>query len=382
MPKVVKEMFNTTIAQQLEQLIADMQRKVEIKGESKPTPKSFLTENVQHADSSIDLDAGEEDEVTPTPKSQHTCQVSRGYMDGIDLRPTGLKQAVHSRNEPPVTVKGEFSVKPFKASPIKFTPKGAKKSVRMVRDEAAPNNSLLQPILTQLCGEMAKPTFNGDPENWPQLLRAWEEYIAFVASLNGKGTLPDTVLLQLLKISLDETTKMVLKRRMEEDPYITFDQFWGEIQTEFEGDLHYKYRSAWEKVTLEGKPRLTSHAWRKFCTAFELAKSRVEDRTEREEYNLIFKQLPEDWRLQVVKEEAKRRRNKFWVKFTNVMEYSPQDIENTIKDINGVKVRQLEPTTHGYFVECGNEPNRQKLLLLDGGQFNDKDIRVVKVDKK
>ena len=110
MPKVVKEMFNTTIAQQLEQLIADMQRKVEIKGESKPTPKSFLTENVQHADSSIDLDAGEEDEVTPTPKSQHTCQVSRGYMDGIDLRPTGLKQAVHSRNEPPVTVKGESSV--------------------------------------------------------------------------------------------------------------------------------------------------------------------------------------------------------------------------------------------------------------------------------
>ena len=43
---------------------------------------------------------------------------------------------------------------------------------------------------------------------------------------------------------------------------------------------------------------------------------------------------------------------------------------------------QVKISTAGYLVECGNEKNRQKILELDGDEFNDRPIHVAKSDKK
>ena len=244
------------------------------------------------------------------------------------------------------------------------------------------DKSLLQPVLAQLFTQYEKPIFKGHVEDWPNFQKSWEEYHDFIASLHPSGVLPESLRLQLLKASLDENSKKELRRKMEENPHITYTQFWAELQNEFEGDVNYRHRNAWERVQLDQRAPLTSTKWRKFCAEFELLKQRVEDRTDQEEYRLIFRQLPEDWRLQVAREESRRRRNQFWVRITNLMGNTPQDLKSTLEGILSVVLGQVKISTAGYLVECGNEKNRQKILELDGDEFNDRPIHVAKSDKK
>ena len=68
----------------------------------------------------------DEDEVVTKPKPQSLRQVSNGFMDGIDLRPKGIKPPINLRHEPPL-LKGKDLVKRAKVSPIKYAPKEAKK---------------------------------------------------------------------------------------------------------------------------------------------------------------------------------------------------------------------------------------------------------------
>ena len=65
--------------------------------------------------------------------------------------------------------------------------------------------------------------------------------------------------------------------------------------------------SVWELAD----QRLTLDDWRRFQAEFELLGSRVEVKTEKDEYELIFLQLPPYWQLVLGKEEARRTEHNF-----------------------------------------------------------------------
>ena len=150
---------------------------------------------------------------------------------------------------------------------------------------------MMNPLVIGLLSQCRPPKFGGNVEDWQQFRRDWAGYIQILQLTAPGEELPDTLLLQALKQSLDEETQRDLQRRKERDPNLTYAQYWGELQKEFEGDIIGKNRAAWEGVRLQNRDWLTTQDGRKFCTEFELCKHRVEDWSETEEYTLIQKQL-------------------------------------------------------------------------------------------
>ena len=141
---------------------------------------------------------------------------------------------------------------------------------------------------------------------------------------------------------------------------MTYALFWARLQQEFGGDINLQHRAAWERVSLDNKTPLTSQTWRQFCAEFELKGQRVEDKSEGEEYKLLFKQLPENWRFEVMKEESKRKSYHFWVRISNLHGVTPLDLQKNFQMMLNILVVDVKMVHGGYIVQCGSEENRRK----------------------
>ena len=271
---------------------------------------------------------------------------------------------------------------------LKWVPKAVKKAqskALMVRDEsqAGFGNLAVNPILGQILGAMVRPHFSGRVEDWQQFAKDWLEYVKVLTSMVPPGQeMPDILLLQALKGCLDEITRQELQKLMEENPELTYTLFWAQLQAEFGGDVNHQHRAAWKKVQLDSKTPLTFQSWRKFWMEFDLKKQRVEDRTEGEEYELIFKQLPEKWRVEVAKEEGRRRKRQFWVRISNLHGLTPEDVKRNFQQILDAPLESVKLVSGGYLLECGEEKIRQKALAMDGDELGGVVIKVTPVEKK
>ena len=85
----------------------------------------------------------------------------------------------------------------------------------------------------------------------------------------------------------------------------------------YDKDSLAQLRLAWESVRLPAGT-LTLGRWMEFQREFQLKRDRVEDRTAQEEYRLLLSNLPTSWQREVLKEESKKRENKWVVRLTNM----------------------------------------------------------------
>ena len=165
------------------------------------------------------------------------------------------------------------------------------------------------------------------------------------------------------------TTRKQIERRLEANPQLGYQAIWAELDREFGRDASTQARRVWESVRLSLESgELTIAAWRKFQTDFELARDRVEDRTQQEEYRQIWSQLPEHWQKEVKKEESRRARDHFFVRISNLPRASVHDVRELTEDI--VNVRATEVTEEGgsFLVGCNTEGDQARVLDLHGGE--------------
>ena len=125
---------------------------------------------------------------------------------------------------------------------------------------------------------------------------------------------PQEVVLQVFKGCLDTAAQAMVDLERERKPNITVQEVKGKIGQEFMRDQSDFFRKAWRAVQLRGGERLTSKGWMSFKSAFELAKLKVLDRTEMEEVEQLFRQLPVFWQRKVREEEDKLRKRQQWVR--------------------------------------------------------------------
>ena len=97
-----------------------------------------------------------------------------------------------------------------------------------------------------------------------------------------EGVIPDGILLKTLNNCLDEISQKLLQQKREEDPAISFKEFWSILQNEFSGDVSQQQRNLWKQVKLDSTPPLTVEKWRKFHRELELRTIRVSDWNENE----------------------------------------------------------------------------------------------------
>ena len=108
------------------------------------------------------------------------------------------------------------------------------------------------------------PTFSGRLGDWSSFQQEWEGYLNVLRGLTGGANFPDQVLLEVLKASLDESSKQMLQREREKNSQLTYAEFWRKMQDEFLGDETHQHRLAWQRVKLDKKGPITTKIWRKF----------------------------------------------------------------------------------------------------------------------
>jgi hypothetical protein len=173
------------------------------------------------------------------------------------------------------------------------------------------------PLLHQIVMEASRPKFQGSAENFSEFRRQWREYHATLKStFQGIG---EGQMLQIFKTCLDPATALQLKREWEENPKLTVGAFMAVMEGDFGRDFSTQAREEWRCIKLvKNGPNLTVKDWRAFQLQFEVAADRVEDKGDREEYDLLYDQLSPFWQEKVIKEERTRPEGKNWVRISSV----------------------------------------------------------------
>ena len=108
--------------------------------------------------------------------------------------------------------------------------------------------------------------------------------------------------------------------------------------------------------------------------------NRVEDKTEKEEYDVIFAQLPHFWQMELEKEEGRRSERNFWCRVTKMGDMSRADFESAVREACGFQLKSIKRADGGFLVCCRTDGDRDKLLGLNGGKFLDQPLKVTRTN--
>ncbi len=88
---------------------------------------------------------------------------------------------------------------------------------------------------------------------------------------------------------LDEATALQLKREIEENPHLTVANIMAIMEKDFGKDFSSQARDKWRQVKLTNWGRsLSVKEWRTFKVQWEVAAMRVDDKGEKEEYEMLY----------------------------------------------------------------------------------------------
>jgi hypothetical protein len=143
-------------------------------------------------------------------------------------------------------------------------------------------------------------------------------------------------------------------------------------------DASGQARQAWRNIQLNIRGgSLDIATWREFQQQFELAGSRVDDKGEKEEFDLLYKQLPVFWQEKVIRDAQRRPEYKHWVKFHNIPEVTKECIED-LMEAQALSVKQVRETPGGFNIHCKNESDEDKLVGLTGDRLGGHTVKVTR----
>jgi hypothetical protein len=154
------------------------------------------------------------------------------------------------------------------------------------------------------------------------------------------------------------------------------------MERDFGKDFSIQAREEWRAVRLEQRGRhLTAKEWRDFQLKFEVAAERVEDKGDREEYELLYAELPSRWQEKVLKEEATRSDGQNWVRVTGSGStvLSQEDIQDFLVD-QGIRYSSIKEKGVGFLVKLRNSEETQKTLRLDGSTSGRTALKITRTD--
>ena len=256
----------------------------------------------------------------------------------------------------------------FIPPPSSCTRQGCDAQIQMVQgSESAVQGlatGLVHPLLTGVLGH--KPVLeNKHQGGWRTFMRQWDQHMQFVLACNKGMIPPDSLLLEALRVSLDKADQNLLEYRREQNPGLSFQAFWDELQSLYDRDTVAQSRMAWEAVKLPPGD-LSLEKWLEFLGEFQLKRDRVEDRTPNEEYQLLLRGLPNLWQKEIIKEEAKRGKGKWLVRMTNIPPKSPLQLKHLVEDATGMEILTVQPTVNGVTVVCPTMEAQKAVMGLAG----------------
>ena len=109
---------------------------------------------------------------------------------------------------------------------------------------------------------------------------------------------------------------------------------------------------------------------------FNLAKSRVEDLSEREVELKLEEELPGELRKGLKLEKLRKREMGFWVKFGEPLPLPLHKLETFVGRILKRVSVSVENCKGGYLVDCGSREGQESLVVMDRWGINGSELRV------
>ncbi len=108
-----------------------------------------------------------------------------------------------------------------------------------------------------------------------------------------------------------------------------------------------------------------SEEWRTFQLQFEISAESVEDKGEREEYEMLYNQLSAHWQENVVKEEIHRSEKQNWVRVAALGHLRRGDFMQFLEE-EEIEYTYIKEKGNGFLVKLRNEWETKKILELSG----------------
>ena len=235
----------------------------------------------------------------------------------------------------------------------------------------------------QILQSAKKPApFSGrEGGDWQQFTREWKPYERLLEQAYPVHNW-NTVKLEHLKQLLDPTTLAGFQAQFESKGTLTFAEYWDSLDREFGKDPNLQNRAAWRKVSLrQAGKRLTSQEWRAYHNEFMLKRGRVYDRTDMEEYQLIFSQLDPYWSGELTKEESKRSTGTFWVRLLNLPDMTADQLYKIMRDHRCHPIKCMK-SDNGFLVRVKSEEDRDRAIKLEGHTIKGQRIKVQRAKPK
>ena len=134
--------------------------------------------------------------------------------------------------------------------------------------------------------------FSGKPEDLHRFVREWERHVQI---LNGASpNMPDIFVLIKLRGFLDEASVAILDNLMDDNPDLTYEEFWGEFLKTHQRDERAIHRRNWQRCQLKAMDPAhpTISEWTRFQSTYQSLRRLVDDWADFEDSQNVWKQTP------------------------------------------------------------------------------------------
>ena len=112
--------------------------------------------------------------------------------------------------------------------------------------------------------------------------------------------------------------------------------------------------------------RLDWNTFRDFQEQFELAGDRVEEKREREEFDLLYQNLNLYWQEKVVRDAQRRPEERYWLRFGAIPGLTKECVEDLL-DASNIRYKTVKEGQSGFNIQCHDERGEDQVLQLQGG---------------
>jgi hypothetical protein len=171
-----------------------------------------------------------------------------------------------------------------------------------------------------------------------------------------------------------------LKEKLKKTPTDS-GKFHGHYGKDFGKDFSAQTRDEWRQVKLTNWGRsLSVKEWRTFKVQWEVAAMRVEDKREKEEYELLYDQLSSYWQEKMVKKERTQKEHKYCLRIGRVKGLKRRDLMDLL-DEEELKYQRVVEQGNWFNIQCNNDEEVSRALEMDGLQISNQPLRVTRTNK-
>ena len=235
---------------------------------------------------------------------------------------------------------------------------------------------MTHPMIAQAMRAAKIKKFSGKAEDFEQFRSDWELHLQILHSSVG-GTLPDLPVLGTLLVYLDNASSTRLRAKLRSGPGTSYNEFWAQLKDKYQKDVRTIHRQNWQLVKAKrAGARTTSQEWEEYMATYWSLRELVDGWDDAEDRQLVFRQIPPEYQLAVIRETDRRRAGRRWI-WVGAPDGVPiHQLRTHLEWELGTTFEDCEMGRRHFIVKCPSEHLYRELMDYEGGKVDGKAFKV------